>query len=397
MLAIPPPRVVTSISISPKTRAKGGGAVRHHQYNFRALQQDKSEDLMATGWGNLPAWAKDNPKTFWSAADEFEGANRRIYNDIVILFPRELSLEENIELLQNYLDKELKDLPYSFAIHNSSALDGGENPHCHLMMSERKLDGVERSPEVFFKRPNYKHPEKGGAKKDRDWNDRTKIERLRVSWADEVNVILERKGLGKRADLRSYKRQGLDRQPEPKMEKTASDLLKAGILTEKTAKVLQLREMRTNQGQYFSSDKILKAVKDRKWNVYTELDLTKKAQYELGGYRSKTNPDEVLFHPSSDPFINQRRDKLTERYQKLQDRIQGLKDYEKELILIGSKDLRINKDTDFTTKDALIDRDRFDSLVRESQRHQDRIRAISRSSGFKLERNLSEQKDREDD
>ena len=150
-------------------------------------------------------------------------------------------------------------------------------------MSERKLDGVERSPEVFFKRPNYKHPERGGAKKDRDWNDCTKIERLRVSWADEVNVILERKGLGKRADLRSYKRQGLDRQPEPKMEKTASDLLKAGILTEKTAKVLQLREMRTNQGQYLSFDKILKAVKDRKWNVYTELDLTKKAQYELGG------------------------------------------------------------------------------------------------------------------
>lgn len=265
------------------------------------------------------------------------------------------------------------------------------------MMSERKLDGVERSPEVFFKRPNYKHPERGGAKKDRDWNDRTKFERLRVSWSDEVNVILERKGLGKRADLRSYKRQGLDRQPEPKMEKTASDLLKVGILTEKTAKVLQLREMRTSKGQYFSSDKIFKAVKDRKWNIYTELDLTKKAQYELGGYRSKTTPDEVLFHASSDSFINQRRDKLTERYQKLQNRIQALKDYEKELILIGTKDLRVHKDIDFTTKDALIDRDRFDSLVRDSQRHQDQIRAISASSGFKLERNLSEQMDKDDD
>ena len=397
MLAIPPPRVVTSISISPKTRAKGGGAVRHHQYNFRALQQDKSEDLMATGWGNLPAWAKDNPKAFWSAADEFEGANRRIYNDFVILFPREFSLEENIELLQNYINKELKDLPYSFAIHNSHSLDGGRNPHCHLMMSERRLDGVERVPEVFFKRPNYKHPEKGGAKKDRDWNDKTKIERLRVSWADEVNVILERKGLDKRADLRSYKRQGIDRPPEPKMEKTAADLLKVGILTEKMAKVLQLREMRTSPGQYLSSDKILKAVKDRKWNVYTELDLTKKAQYELGGYRSKTNLDEVLFHSSSDSFTNQRREGLTERYQELQNQIQALKDYEKELILIGTKDLKIHQDLDFTTKEALVDRDRFDSLVRESQQHQDKIRAISASTGFRLERNLSEQMGREDD
>ncbi len=108
------------------------------------------------------------------------------------------------------------------------------------------------------------------------------------------------------------------------------------------------------------------------------------------------NPDEVLFHPSSDPFTNQRRDKLTERYQKLQNQIQALKDYEKELILIGTKDLRIHQDIDFTTKEALIDRDRFDSLVRESQRHQDKIRAISASSGFRLERRITEQIDGDD-
>ncbi|WP_144876183.1 MobA/MobL family protein [Hyella patelloides] len=385
-MLVTPQRIVTNIRLDPKTRANGGRAVRQHQYNFRARQQDRSEDLMATGWGNLPTWAKNDPKNFWEAADEFEGVNRRVYNDVLILFPRELSLEENTELLKSYLSKELKDLPYSFAVHHSSSLDGGENPHCHVMMSERKLDGVERTPEIFFKRPNYKYPEKGGVKKDRDWNDRTKLERLRVSWADEVNVVLERKGLDKRADLRSYKRQGIDIEPEPKMEKKASDLLKVGILTKKTAKVLQLRERRNSPGQYLSSDKILKAVKDNKWSVYRELDVAKKAQYEIGGYRSKTNPDEVLFHPSNDPFIHGRRKQLTERYQKLQDRIQALKDYEKELMLIGTKDLKIHKDIDYSTKEALIDREHFDSLVQDSRRHQDRVRALSSSKGLKLSR-----------
>ena len=55
---------------------------------------------------------------------------------------------------------------YSFAIHNPLALDGKEQPHCHLMFSERLLDGIERDPDQFFKRYNSKNPEKGGAKKD---------------------------------------------------------------------------------------------------------------------------------------------------------------------------------------------------------------------------------------
>ena len=45
------------------------------------------------------------------------------------------------------------------------AMDGKEQPHCHLMFSERLLDGIERDPDQFFKRFNSKDPSKGGAKK----------------------------------------------------------------------------------------------------------------------------------------------------------------------------------------------------------------------------------------
>ncbi|NCC94955.1 MAG: mobilization protein, partial [Opitutae bacterium] len=54
---------------------------------------------------------------------------------------------------------------YLYAIHIPDASDGGKNPHCHLMFSERELDGIERSRELFFKRANTKNPERGGCRK----------------------------------------------------------------------------------------------------------------------------------------------------------------------------------------------------------------------------------------
>ena len=56
-------------------------------------------------------------------------------------------------------------LPYTLAIHRGG--EDGENPHAHLMFSERGHDGIERSAEQWFKRYNGKEPEKGGARKSR--------------------------------------------------------------------------------------------------------------------------------------------------------------------------------------------------------------------------------------
>ncbi|MCI3049250.1 hypothetical protein ML378_26340, partial [Escherichia coli] len=39
-------------------------------------------------------------------------------------------------------------------------------PHAHIMMSQRVNDGIERTPEQYFRRYNARYPERGGAKKD---------------------------------------------------------------------------------------------------------------------------------------------------------------------------------------------------------------------------------------
>ena len=49
--------------------------------------------------------------------------------------------------------------PDTLAVHRGD----GENPHAHLMFSERPNDGIERGGEQWFKRYNAKAPEKGGA------------------------------------------------------------------------------------------------------------------------------------------------------------------------------------------------------------------------------------------
>ena len=69
---------------------------------------------------------------------------------------------------------------------------GEKNLHCHLMFSERELDGIDRELSQFFKRANSKNPEKGGAKKNREWQEKSRLLDLRKSWEIETNNLLEK-------------------------------------------------------------------------------------------------------------------------------------------------------------------------------------------------------------
>lgn len=205
---------------------KVGKAAPHAAYIARigkyADRLNRGEALEATGYGNMPAWAAHNPLHFWEDADHNERSNGSTYREHELALPRELSTDQRRELVEDWIKQELgTSYAYQYAIHNPTAADGKEQPHAHLMFSERKLDGIDRDPEQFFKRYNAKNPEKGGAKKDNTGKDRkTRKEELkaqRVRWGEKVNTHLSRAGESARVDMRSYKDQGLDIQPEPKM------------------------------------------------------------------------------------------------------------------------------------------------------------------------------------
>lgn len=212
---------MASYHLSVKTGGKGS-ASPHADYISREgkYAREKDSDLEHNESGNMPAWAAHKPTEFWKAADTSERANGCTYREIEIALPRELKPEQRLELVRDFVRQEIGDRhAYQFAIHNpKAAIAGGEQPHAHIMFSERLNDGIHRDPEQYFKRANSNAPERGGAKKARFGETPTERREYLVAqrerWAVLQNQYLERYQHADRVDARSLKALGIEREPE---------------------------------------------------------------------------------------------------------------------------------------------------------------------------------------
>ena len=195
---------VFHIKASFGSRAGGQSARAKSDYIEREGRYEKDgEELEYKEHGNMPEWAEDDPGSYWSAADQYERSNGRLYSEIQFALPKELDEAGRREAASNFAAHLTgpEKLPYTMAIHRGGA--DGENPHAHLMYSERGNDGIERSAEQWFRRYNGKVPETGGARKSRaakagDW-----LEKTRKAWEQTANQALERAGREERIDGRS--------------------------------------------------------------------------------------------------------------------------------------------------------------------------------------------------
>ena len=236
------------LSVKSGSRAAGQSARAHGEYIARegkyAARAAREGDLHVAH-GNLPAFAANGAQAFWHAADQHERANGRLWTELEISLPRELSATEQIELVESFRDRALGTRhPYSLAIHTPKTLDGAaDNPHVHLMLSERVIDERTRQipAEGFFKR--------NGATKDRGWNDQAKVAELRELWEGLANEALARAGQQARIDRRSLKAQGIDRPAEPKLGHGAQEM--RGVLRgsqqpagARVQSVLRVRQLR---------------------------------------------------------------------------------------------------------------------------------------------------------
>lgn len=224
---------------------KKGKASPHAKYIAREGKYAKpsyhEEKLENTGHGNMPKWAEHNPNDFWQMADEHERKNGSTYREHVIALPRELDEYERHELIKDWIAQEIGEKhAYQYAIHNPPALDGGEQPHAHIMFSERTIDDVERDPDQYFKRYNSKNPEKGGAKKANtpkfSAERKEELKAMRDRWEKTCNAHLERAGYSYRISMKSLKEQGIEREPinltmkqlkEPEIREAYQAVLKA--------------------------------------------------------------------------------------------------------------------------------------------------------------------------
>ena len=216
-----------------RVQVKVGGAGKAADHDSYISREEKYRNRLARGEaleavesGNMPAWAEADPRQFWRAADLNERANGTTYREHELALPRELDRDQRAALVREWVAQELGDRhAYRWAIHRPKAADGQDQPHAHLMFSERQRDGIERGPAAYFKRYNAKSPEKGGARKGHGPNAgktlsaaerKAELKDLRGRWESLVNDHLQRAGRSERIDMRSYAERGIDRAPEPK-------------------------------------------------------------------------------------------------------------------------------------------------------------------------------------
>jgi hypothetical protein len=214
-------------------KSKTPSAAARHFYisrtgKYRALDGER-DDLITYGFGNMPAFADDNPALFWESADEYERKNARLCLELELNLPNELKPGQQVEVIERYiqwLNGAAGRFPYSYAIHCD---EHGKNPHVHLMFSERVLDDIERPKEVFFKRANKQHAEQGGVVKSRFWHHKKQVYLSRSVWADCCNQVLVNNGYEARFDPRTKQAQKADA-----LER--GDLLQAVLLSTHTEK-----------------------------------------------------------------------------------------------------------------------------------------------------------------
>ena len=210
---VPGGGAVATYHCSVKTGGKGRGA-KHADYISGRDDRDR-RDIEAQGHGNMPAWAGHSPRLFWQAADEYEREKGAVYRELEVALPRELSPEERLGLVQEIIRRTCGSAhAYEWAIHcPKAAIEGGEQPHLHLMYSERVQDGIDRDPAQYFRRYNAKAPERGGCRKD-SAGTKTRLFETRQMVAEVTNRHLERAGMDGRVDHRSLWERGINREAE---------------------------------------------------------------------------------------------------------------------------------------------------------------------------------------
>ena len=238
----------------------------------------------------LPEYAPQEWKDreqLWNAVEEVETAkDSRLAREFVVALPLELSRTEQIELLQEFIQKQFVSdgMCADAAIHDT----GGHNPHAHILLTVRPLDeqgkwqyktekeylcmknGEERGftaaefrtaqnegwekqyPYKVGKKKVYMTPSaaeaQGFVRADKHpkstrygrqnpiserWNSEEQLVEWRKAWADVTNLYLERAGRAERIDHRSNAARGLDEIPTIHEGVTAQALERKGVISDR--------------------------------------------------------------------------------------------------------------------------------------------------------------------
>lgn len=164
-----------------------------------------------------------NREILWNAVDAVEKRkDARLAREAEFALPKELTLEEQIELAKRFVYENFVSLGMcaDLCIHHSNE----KNPHAHVLLTDRPIDRNGFVP-----------------KKDRNWNKKELIRVWREAWAKALNREYERKGLSKRVSHESYKTRGItDRKPTKHLGRRVLALAARDQMTDRILEHLEL-------------------------------------------------------------------------------------------------------------------------------------------------------------
>ena len=203
-----------------KPNGKKVSAKVHADYILREGEEKQTDCVYKNC--QLPSWADGSAQKFFKAAEKYENKGNRRYKEIEMSLPNELTLEQNMEIVNAFIAKHLSNHYYIFAIHEKAgAISGERHPHVHIMFSERLIDEVERQEErpayKYFKRAakplkgekeaNLERRREHGAPKDKKWHDKNFLLQIRADFAAIQNRVLSNYGKSIRVDHRTLNAQ----------------------------------------------------------------------------------------------------------------------------------------------------------------------------------------------
>jgi Ti-type conjugative transfer relaxase TraA len=164
-----------------------------HDYT-RKQGVEHSEILLPEG---APEWMRDR-QTLWNAVESTEKRkDSQLAREIEIGLPIELTHNENVDLVRDYVQKHFVDkgMVADFSIHE----DDPNNPHAHVLLTMRQVS------------------ENGFGQKVRSWNAKADLLKWRAAWAETANEHLAQAGHNVRIDHRTLEAQNIELEPGRKI------------------------------------------------------------------------------------------------------------------------------------------------------------------------------------
>ena len=252
-------------------RSKGQSAVEKASYISRSILVSEydgqtyrpkyHEDLVHSEITLPPNAPKEyaDRATLWNAVELSEkGQKSQLARMLKASLPNEWSYELAEEVVRDYVQRNFVDkgMCADWAIHDSENDKGQRNLHIHVLLTMRPLtengewgakqkkiydldENGERIP-VIDKKTGQQKVDKRNRKQwkchtadSTDWNSKENAKMWRKDLADTINATNERLGIEVHWEHRSFKEQGIDKEPTIHIGATANALERKGIQTER--------------------------------------------------------------------------------------------------------------------------------------------------------------------